>query len=357
MSKKEKLSNIRNAPKRMPLVVYLTIFVFIISCATAAFLSLGYILLINLNIVAELDLIGAGLSLLIGSIVISTSLVRGFGNKIMFRNLVPIIDASKAVANGDFSQRLEVPKEKEMAEICENFNEMVDKLGNNELLARDFISNVSHQFRTPIASIHGYIQLLESDDLTEQERKEYISVVKEKSNSLSKLVNDILQLSVIEHQSAALHKEEFSLDEQLRKCIIDLENEFTAKNIDIELTLAPVIYYGCKELLKEVWNNLIENAIKFSKEGGKIVLILEKKNQTVYVSIKDDGLGMSEETKAHLFDRFYRGVEAYEYPGSGLGMTMIKSILDKHKASINVHSEHGKGSEFVIELPDDANIY
>jgi len=336
--------------KKMPMVFYLTLFIFVVCCITAVMLFIVYACLYNLGLVEELNIVWASVILLIGSIVISTSLVRGFGNRILFGSLRQINAAAKAVANGDFSQRLEVPKEKETAEICINFNEMVDKLGNNELLARDFVSNVSHQFRTPLSSIHGYAQLLESDDLSKEERIEYISVIEEKALTLSDLINDILELSRLEHQSAAISKEEFSIDEQITKCVLSMEKQLTDKNMEVELNLEPSKYYGNKELLNEVWNNLLENAIKFTDEKGIIVISVKSAEDGLVVSFKDNGCGMSEETKSRLFDRFYRGKEVQGRYGSGLGLSMVKSILQKHDATIHVNSELSKGSEFIITL-------
>jgi len=351
MSKVTKIRKVRKISQRMPLVFYLTVFIFVISSVTATLLFTLYIWLIKAGLSKEWDIISIGVALLIGSIVISTFLVRGFGNQIMFRSLIQINDATKAVANGDFSQRLKIPKEKETAEICENFNEMVNKLSNNELLARDFVSNVSHQFRNPLSSIHGYVQLLENDDLTEKERAEYIEIIKDKAMSLSELVNDILELSKIEHQSAALVKDKFFLDEQLRKCVLNLETEISAKNLEVFLDFDTVEYYGNSELLKEVWINLLENAIKFSENGSNIYITLKSDSENATVTIEDEGIGMTVETKERLFDRFYRGKEAYAYSGSGLGMPMVKNVVDKHDGIIKIDSELGKGSTFTISLP------
>ncbi len=338
--------------RRMPSVFYLTVFIFIVSCITATFLITIYVGLINAGLNKEWDIISIGVALLIGSIIVSTFLVRGFGNKIIFGSLKQINDASKAVAAGDFSQRLQIPKEKETAEICENFNEMVNKLGNNELLARDFVSNVSHQFRNPLSSIHGYVQLLESKNISEEEKSEYISIIKEKSIELTELVNDILELSRIEHQSGALIKEKFYIDEQIRKCILNSKAAQKNKNIEFDLDLENVEFFGNAELLKEVWNNIIDNAIKFSDNDGVIRIELRQITNKAVVKIIDNGIGMSEETLNRLYERFYRGKEAYSYDGSGLGMSMVKSVLDKHNGVINVSSQIGKGTAFTIELPN-----
>lgn len=343
----------KKAKRRMPMVFYLTIFIFAVSCITSIVIFAIYLFLFKMGYFQEITLPWFVLVLLIGSIAISTSLVRGFGNKIIFSNLRQIIDASKAVAVGDFTQRLEAPREKEIAEICESFNEMVDKLGSNELLARDFISNVSHQFKTPLTSIHGYAQLLEGDDLTEDERLDCIKIIEDKSINLSKLINDILQLSRLEYSNANISKEVYSLDEQIRKCILFNENKLTEKSLEVELDLEKIKYSGSKELLGEVWNNLLENAIKFSHDNGIINIKLESGFDNVKVIFEDNGIGMSLETQMHIFDRFYRGKEAQEHPGSGLGLPMVKNIITKHGGKIELFSELDKGSRFIVTLPNE----
>lgn len=343
--------NIEKVKQKMPMVFYLTVFIFAVSCVTAIVLFFLYVVFLNAGFMTEITLVWLVLILFIGSAVISTSLVRGLGNRIIFGSLRQITKASKAVANGDFNQRLEPPREKEIAELCDSFNEMVDKLGANELLARDFISNVSHQFRTPLASIHGFAQLLEDNSLTDEEKREYIEVIKEKSISLSNLINDVLELSRLEHLSADLERELFSIDEQLRKCILSMEDRLNEKQIEVVLDLQAVNYLGCKELLGEVWNNLLENAIKFSDCGGVISLSLSSDFDKITISVQDFGMGMSDETKERMFDRFYRGKEARGINGSGLGMSMVKSIILKHGGEIVVNSELGKGSNIVVSLP------
>ena len=180
---------------------------------------------------------------------------------------------------------------------------------------------------------------------------EYIEVIKEKSISLSNLINDVLELSRLEHLSASIEKELFSIDEQLRKCIISFADRLDEKKIDISLELQTVNYLGCKELLAEVWNNLIENAIKFSTDGGKIVVDLNSNFDNIYISVQDFGIGMSDETKDRMFDRFYRGKEVRDINGCGLGMSMVKNIISKHGGEIRVESELGKGSKIIVVLP------
>ena len=342
---------IKQVKEKMPMVFYLSVFIFVINGFTSSILFVIYLRLAKGEIRFEQDLAWFVLIILVASIVVSTFIVRGLGNRIIFRSIRQIIDASKAVAEGDFSQRLEEPREKEVAEICKSFNEMVDRLGNNELLARDFISNVSHQFKTPLASIHGFAQLLESEDLSDAEKQEYVSVIKDKSIAMSDMINDILELSRLEHLNYDIKKATFSLDEQIQKCILLYDDELKEKGLEVELQIKATDCYGNVELLAEVWKNLIENAIKFSQENGVIKIITESGFDYVLVTVQDDGIGMSLDTQMHIFDRFFRGKEAQTYKGTGLGLSIVKSIVDKHDGEIKIYSELREGSKFVVKLP------
>lgn len=338
---------------RTSMVAYLTLFILGVISITAVVIYLIYYLLLRFGVIVELNLYWAGFILLLFCIVVSTSLVRGFGNRILFGSLRQIIDASKAVAAGDFTQRLEPTKEKETAEICESFNEMVDRLGRNEMLARDFISNVSHQFRNPLASISGYAQLLESGDISESERREYAGIIREKSMSLSELVNDILELSKIE-RGGEFGKEKFQADEQLYKCLLGFDTAFKEKDIDLQLDVHPTVCLGNVDLIAEVFNNLIENAVKFSNHGGSINVKLAPDDTAMVFSVSDNGVGMSDETIERLFERFYRGKEASATVGSGLGLSIVNNIVNLHNGSITVESKLGWGSRFTVTIPNTA---
>lgn len=348
ISKQKLTESINKVNDRTPMVFYHTMFIFVVSCVTGAILMALYTLLNELGVIGELNLYLVVLLFLVCSIAISTSLVRGFGNKIIFRSLRRITEFSNSIAEGDFSKRLTPPREKELADICQSLNDMADKLGRNELVAWDFISNVSHQFRTPLATIIGYAQLLQDPSLPESERREYIAIIEEKTKALSKLVNSILELSKLEYQSITPATELFRLDEQLRRCIISFENRFAEKNITVVADLDHAECFASPELMAEVWSNIIENAIEFSPVGGRIKVTLRNIEGSACVEISDEGAGMDEETLAHVFDRFYRGKNR-KLGGNGLGMAIAKRIITLHGFSIEAKSAPGQGSTFIVK--------
>ncbi len=346
-SKTKLTESINKVNEKTPMVFYLTMFIFVVSSVTAAILFAVYTVLSKLGVIGELNLYLVILLFLFFSIAISTSLVRGFGNKIIFRSLRKITDFSNSIAEGDFSKRLDPPRERELAAICESLNDMADKLGRNELVAWDFISNVSHQFRTPLATIIGYAQLLRDADLPEAERRDYIAIIEEKTKALSKLVNSILELSKLEYQSITPATELFRLDEQLRKCLISFGDRFEEKDISVVADLDRAECFGSAELMAEVWSNILENALEFSPRGGKIKVTLRNMDGSARVEISDEGPGMDEETLAHVFDRFYRGKNR-GHGGNGLGMAIVKRIITLHGFSVEAKSTLGQGSTFII---------
>jgi len=344
----KQLGNVKN---KTPMVVYLTLFIFAIVGGTSGILLLIYYILFKFGIIFEMNFMWAAVLMLFFCVVISTSLVGGLGNRILFGSLRQIKDASKAVAAGDFTQRLKPAKEKETAEICESFNEMVDRLGRNEMISRNFISNVSHQFRNPLSSIVGYSQLLEDPNLDERQRGEYVAIIREKSLALSQLVNNILEISKIERGSEDCAMSSFAADERLYKCLISFDEKLKEKDLNLDLNIRNANCYGNPDLISEAWSNLIDNAAKYSKEGGTIsIRLFNNEKGTVFI-ISDNGVGMDESTREHIFDRFYRGKSSGSSDGSGLGMAIVKSIVDLHKGSISAESKEGWGSRFTMIIP------
>lgn len=290
------------------------------------------------------------LMLLAASVIISLSLVRIFSNKLLFSSARALSDASRRVARGDFSARLPMPKEKELCVVTESFNEMVEKLGCQQMLASSFISNVSHEFRNPLSAIRGYAQLLESDALTPAERAEYCAVIEDKTLALSKLVSSILELSRLENQNAAPELTRFWLDEQIRKNVLTCEAAWSGKQLAMEVSLAPVEYEGPQELLSQVWQNLIDNAVKFTPEGGRVSVFLIDARDEAIVRVADSGCGMDAATQARMFDKFYQGETGHSGEGNGLGLSIVQSVLALCDAKISVDSTPGEGTTIEVRL-------
>ena len=258
--------------------------------------------------------------------------------------------AHEQVQEGDFSVRLPDDHPGEIGELMRSFNDMTEALGSTAYLQKDFISSISHEFKTPIASIRGFAKLLQMPGLTEEQKSEYISMIAQESDRLARLSETLLRLSALEQQTALASLSSFPLDEQLRQVILRLEPSWSPKNIDWQLDLNEVVITSDQELLNQVWVNIIQNAIKFSTEDSVIeVRVLQKENAVV--EIQDHGCGMTEDAQRRIFDKFYQADKSRKQEGVGLGLSLVKRIVDMMEGSITVTSQVGEGSTFRVELP------
>lgn len=256
------------------------------------------------------------------------------------------------VAKGNFDVQLPLTKNEEMNELIVNFNKMVRELKSNETLKSDFISNVSHEFKTPLSTIQAYSKALRNKDLDDEMRKRYEEILDSNIKKLTNLTSNILSLSKIENQEIVASKVHYFLDEEIRQSILSLESEWQKKNIEFDLMLEPVKHFGNKELLSQVWQNLIGNAIKFSNVNGKILISTAKFENKIKVRITDFGIGMDEETKKHIYDKFYQGDTSHNAEGNGLGLALVSRILKILNAEISVTSAPNEGATFVIILTE-----
>lgn len=279
-------------------------------------------------------------------------LLAFFLSRALVKNLLTISNAAQKVAKGDFSVRLdEEQKTQELQTVAQSFNKMASDLSRIELMRNDFIQNVSHEIKTPIAKIEGYANLLNNASLSEEKRKGYVETILLSSRRLASLTSDILLLSRLENCEENIPKEWFSLDEQLRESVLFWQKEWTEKNLTIEIDETEIAYKGNKQLLYHVWQNVIGNAVKFTKEKGTIVLSIKKSEGGVTVTIRDDGIGMDEKTLYRIFEKFYQGDRSRAEKGNGLGLTLAKRILDLHGGCISAKSKPNEGSLFTIFLP------
>lgn len=284
------------------------------------------------------------------SFVIIGSVLIIFVVRHAVRPIIKLTNATREITLGNFDVEINYNNKDEIGQLTTNFNRMINELKKIDTLRKDFVSNVSHEFKTPIASIQGFAQLLQQDDLSDENRKEYARIISEESSRLSHLTSSMLKLSKLENQEIIQKHKGFYLDEQIRKCILLLEPEWSKKLIDWDIELDRAMITADEELLQQVWINLLSNAIKFSSNNGKIIVSLKHLKEGVEVSIRDFGKGMSSKTKERIFEKFYQGEEAHDVEGSGLGLSLVKRILDLHGAQINVESSLGEGSEFSVTL-------
>lgn len=266
--------------------------------------------------------------------------------------------ATKLVAEGDFEVEVSYLRksEDELGQLISNFNTMVKELQNMEYLRKDFVSSVSHEFKTPIASIGGFAKILKNENLSKEEHKEYVDIIITETERLSKLSSNLLRLSTLENQSIIDRTQSFDLGEQIRRVVLLLEPGWSRKQLDLELNLNKITFYADEELFQQVWINLIENAIKFSKEAGKLVIRTDIVSEQVKVYIEDNGLGMTELTRHRIFEKFFQGDSAHKTEGSGLGLSIVKRIIDLYNGTIEIKSEIGEGTTMIVSVPLAKNI-
>ena len=285
-------------------------------------------------------------SLLIGTVI---ALYVG---RLIVRPVQNISEAFDELSAGNFDVKVpENEKLREIREMAQHFNAMTYDLSHIETLRSDFVANVSHEFKTPIAAIEGYATLLQNHSLSQEKHDHYVEKILENSRRLSNLSGNVLTLSKLENQEIVSGKSEFRLDEQLRKSILLLESKWTEKNIEFDMELPTINYYGSEPLLSQVWVNLLDNAIKHSPNGGVIHVDIRQTDALFTVTITDHGDGMSEEVQKHMFEKFYQGDSSHKAEGNGLGLALAARIVELCKGTIKVESSPGNGAAFSVTLP------
>ena len=264
-----------------------------------------------------------------------------------------IIDGAQKVMDGDLSTRIAPLRgvEPGFNVIIDYFNRMVQELSGMETLRTDFIANVSHELKTPLAVIQNYGTMLQQPNLSDEDRKDYARTVTNASQRLASLITNILKLNKLENQQIYPKKEHFDLGEQLCECLLGFENAWEAKKLEIETEIEDgVNVESDPELLSLVWNNLFSNAIKFTEEGGTVGLKLHTENGHAVVEVSDTGCGISPEVGVHIFEKFYQGDTSHATQGNGLGLALVKRVVDIIGGEISVSSELGKGSTFTVRI-------
>lgn len=293
--------------------------------------------------------LGIGI-ILVNTFLISAAVIK-ISSKVFAEPFKKSIEATKKVAEGDFTVRLETNRNDETRELVDNFNRMVKQLGEIEIFQKDFIDNVSHEIKTPINSIQGFAKLLDDNSITEEERKEYVNIIIEETNRLLNLSNNILKLAKLQHQEKLSNEQEINLSVQIKKAVMLLEPKWKPKNINFSIDVKDTYFSGDEDLLFQMWTNLIDNAIKFSEQNGKISVSIENISNDISVRIKDNGIGMDTEELDMIYKRFYQIDKSHSGEGSGLGLSIVKRIVELSKGKIDVESEKGKGTIFIITLP------
>lgn len=296
------------------------------------------------------------LAMLIMSIAIGTVLAFAVSKRFL-KPMDDLIEANKRVAAGDFSVRVDEEKSHvgEMYDLLHSFNTMAGELQGIELYRSDFINNFSHEFKTPIISIRGFARQLKNQSLTEEQRQEYLNIIIDESEKLCNMSGNVLQLSKLENQTMVSNKTIFALDEQIRNCILLLERQWSKKQIHFELSLPPLSICNNADMLSQVWTNLISNAIKFVETDGTVGIRGKSADGMVEIQVFDNGCGMSRETAEHIFEKFYQGDTSHAKEGNGLGLSIVKRIVQLCGGTIRVSSKEQLGTTFTVQLPTGIN--
>lgn len=288
------------------------------------------------------------ISLVIGGVLVALT------GRFALRPIRQVVERMQLLAAGDFSTRLHISRRAArlpaLIELEESFNRLAQELENTEMLRSDFINNFSHEFKTPIVSIAGFAKLLKRGRLTEAQREEYLNIIEEESLRLSYMATNVLNLTKVENQKILTGVTEFNLSEQLRACILLLERKWARKNLELRLDFPECRIMASEELLKEVWINLFDNAIKFSPANGTVAVALTETEQTLAVRVSNGGESILPEHQERIFHKFYQADESHAAEGNGIGLAIVRRVVELHHGSVRVHSRDGCTS-FTVELP------
>lgn len=345
--------------KRIGLTLLIAALVFVIQIF-AVLIAVGLItVLMQTGIIKEFskDVLTPSGTLLLMSVIslLAGVIVAAFSGKFYLQPVNRFIDQMNRLAAGDFQARLHFGKpissHPTFQEIEGSFNKMAEELESTEMLRSDFINNFSHEFKTPIVSISGFAKLLKRGDLTPDQREEYLDVIERESLRLAAMATNVLDMTKVENQTILTDVTRFNLSEQLRSCVLLLlEGKWKAKEIDFSIEFDEHMIIGNQELLKHVWINLLDNAIKFSPEGGTVDVTIREQTDALAVTIANHGSEIPKEQLRKIFNKFYQADESHSMEGNGIGLALVKKITQLHKGEVSVTSENGI-TAFTVVLP------
>ena len=271
--------------------------------------------------------------------------------KLFFEPITKLSEAMNEVSKGNFEIRLKAKSPfREIKDMYSNFNLMAEELSATEILQTDFVSNVSHEFKTPINAIEGYATLLQSNPDCNSEEAVYTEKILFNTRRLSALVGNILLLSKVDNKAIQSNEKIYRLDEQIRQAVLALEREWEGKNIELDIDLDEIEFEGNENLMFHVWNNLIANAIKFNPEGGLLKIRLSEENEKITCTVEDSGPGIGEDSIKHIFDKFYQSDSSHKEEGNGLGLALVKNIILIHGGKVFAENRPEGGAKFTVIL-------
>ncbi len=344
--------------QRLALTFYVSLAVMCITVITAAIVAVIVIIPVKLGVFDEDSSYSRSVAILI---VVAASVFVGlfityFLSKIPLRPVNDVIRSVKKLAGGDYSERIHFSKtlsrHPDIKGFADSFNSLATELENTEMLRSDFINNFSHEFKTPIVSIAGFAKLLKKGNLSEEQQKEYLNIIEEESLRLSSMATNVLALTKIENQSILTDVSRFNLSEQIRNCVLLLESKWSKKNIDMDVDFDEFDIRANSEILKEVWINLIDNAIKFTDDFGTIKIAISETDGKISVRITNTGVTIPPEKIERIFNKFYQADEAHSSMGNGVGLAIVKKAVSLHSGKVSVESGNEK-TTFTVILPKE----
>lgn len=346
---REAFKYIRQQPRGMGLRMRLTLVVSA-ELLVSALIAIGAAALIDWAFHVDSKILMMLVFVITSAVVgmLMTSLISRY----FYEPFKKLVAAMERIADGDFDVRLTGrASNKEVAEIYAGFNMMAHELQAMETLQSDFVSNVSHEFKTPITAIEGYATLLQGTEGASEEQSQYIEKILFNTRRLSRLVGNILLLSKVDNKAIPTKPVTFRLDEQIRQSIVLLEAEWEKKNIEFDVDLDVMDYTGYENLLMHVWNNLIGNAVKFDPEGGYVGIRLKRDERHAVVTVEDNGPGISPEASKHVFNKFYQIDSSHKAEGNGLGLALVKQIVTLSDGSVSTENRAEGGCRFTVRRP------
>ena len=337
-------------------LVFFLLVAFVVSCCMMLFIST---LSVTMGLSLNKTNLASAAKLTFANVLLLTSLFTAIDyvrRKLSFERPVKrIIAATEQIMHGDFSVRISpLPGNHYdfgLNQVISAINKMAQELAGTETLRSDFIANVSHELKTPLAVMGNYASMLQKDGLSAQQRLEYAAAISAASGRLAQLISNILKLNKLENQQIFPSLQEFDLSEQLRSCLLQFEDTWEKKQLNLNIDIEDsVLIRSDAELLGLVWTNLISNAVKFTPPGGSIEVRLRAQSGHIIVSVRDSGCGMDANTGTHIFEKFYQGDNSHSTEGNGLGLALVKRVVDILKAEISVESAPGQGSCFSVKL-------
>lgn len=339
------------------LTLLLALFVFCILLAAIGLTVLGVFILQWAGVIQgldeEMDMVTIVIFMSVISLILGWVLLF-FSIRIPLKPLHTLVSHMNRLAQGDFETRIEskgmLSNHPAVKGINDSFNKLAEELENTEMLRGDFINNFSHEFKTPIVSIAGFAKLLKRGNLTEEQRQAYLDSIEEESLRLSYMATNVLNLTKVENQTILSEVTSFNLSEQVRSAVLLLEAKWSEKNIDLQLDFDEHTVEGNEELLKQVWINLIDNAVKFSPRCGAVLLDVTEEGSTVRVTVSNTGPEIPPEKREKIFGKFYQGDESHATEGNGIGLAIVKRVVDLHGGTVEITCKDGMTS-FTVTLP------